>query len=108
MEQSNSRTDVIQFINRFTDNGRRTEVIDAFTSGCCYWFARILRERFICYYPSIIVYAQIDNHFGCRIGGEVYDITGIVTNQRSWEPWKDVVMSDENLASYIARDCINF
>ena len=102
------RSDVIRFIGRFTDNGKRTEVIDAFMNGCCYWFALILERRFTYFYDATIVYDQIDNHFGCEIDGEVYDITGVVTGERQWVSWRSVYKSDANLAEYIRRDCINF
>ena len=38
---------ILGFIDRFTANGKRKEVIDTFSNGCCYWFANILHSRFI-------------------------------------------------------------
>lgn len=100
---------VIKFINKFTLNGKRQEVIEAFTNGCCYWFAQILWERF--YDPDAwnqdieIVYDLLIGHFGCRIDGKVYDITGDVTNQYQWSRLSDI---DEIRFERIFRDCINF
>lgn len=100
---------VLGFIDRFTANGTRKEVIDTFSCGCCYWFANILHSRFIsgevwkkCY----IVYDQIENHFGCLIDDTVYDITGIVTDKYNWEPWHKIIKEDFELSKRIIRDCI--
>lgn len=93
------------FISRFTDNGKRLEVIDAFTNGCCYWFAVSLLIRF--QHENVdIMYAQVDNHFGCLINGAVYDITGDVTDKYNWERWYD--LDDGSLVARLYRDCINF
>lgn len=54
------------------------------------------------------MYDQVENHFGCRIGDIVYDITGDVTNKYKWETWGSVRREDELLAKRINRDCINF
>lgn len=102
----------MKFIDRFTGGGKNTGVIEAFTSGCCYWFAHILAERF--YDPDAwrdnteIMYDQIANHFGCRIDGVVYDITGDVTSKYDWETWISVVQSDDLHTERIIRDCIDF
>ena len=53
-----------------------------------------------------VVYDEIENHFGCKIDNEVYDITGIVTNQYNWELWDDVKKRDYLHASHVERDCI--
>ena len=97
---------VIDFINRFTDNGRKKEVIDTFTNGCCYWFSRILLERFDGAYIAALVYDEVINHFGVEINGEVYDVTGVVTDKYHWIKWSN--LSDDILKRRIIRDCINF
>lgn len=101
--------DVLGFIGRFSTDGTgyRQEVIDCFTRGCCYWFAAVLKTRFKYEDPAPLV--MIDyaaNHFGCEIGGKVYDITGDVTDQYDWEPWSRC--SDPALIKRIHEDCINF
>lgn len=92
---------VLNFIKRFKGSE------ETFTSGCCYWFARILFERFNNenYYCDIM-YDYIDNHFGCKIDDRVYDVTGDVTFSYNWKYWKDC--QDEDLIESINRDCINF
>lgn len=99
---------VINFIDRFTDRGKRHEVIDTFSNGCCYWFATILYERFIDYCHCYVVYDQVANHWGTKIDGRVYDITGDVSDNYNWRDWFVVVSEDEALAARLARDCIDF
>lgn len=104
----NIHEEVIAFINRFTNNGKRQEVIECFTCGCCYWFALMLDVRFWpdCNDNTIVMYDQVTNHFGCEIQGRVYDITGDVTDEYFWKPWSVVCMQDPLLEKRITRDCI--
>lgn len=95
-------TDVRGFLERFHLSKQIDEV---FTSGCCYWFAHILFYRFI-RDGSQMMYAPVDNHFGTKIKGRVYDITGDVTEQYEWIPWLE--FSDEIERDRIVRDCILF
>ena len=94
--------DVGDFIGRFHTY---ENIDDVFTNGCCYWFAAILFGRFI-RDNAEIMYDQIENHFGTRICGRVYDITGDVTDRYSWERWAEV--DDDTLRKRIVRDCIMF
>lgn len=79
---------------------------DTFTSGCCYWFAWILCERF----GGRVVLDVLDNHFVAELGDRYYDVTGDVTERiRAAE----VVLSMDELESYDAlwsrriwRDCV--
>ena len=100
--------DVIMFIGRFMHDGInvRTEVVEAFTCGCCYWFAHILAARFGDEYGAEIVVDYVANHFGTRIRGRVYDITGDVTEGHTWEPWD--ACDDDLLRKRITDDCIMF
>ena len=106
----NIHEEVIAFINRFTNNGKRQEVIECFTCGCCYWFAHILFKRFYdamdWNHDTDIMYDEVANHFGCRIEDRVYDITGDVTEQYHWESSCIVAQRDELLWDRIVRDCI--
>lgn len=108
----NIRKKVYNFISRFTSNGKRLEVIDAFTNGCCYWFAEVLFMRFWMDNDSdiangmSIMYDQVANHFGCRINGRVYDISGDVTDDYKWEEYDG--LKDEALTKILERDCILF
>ena len=104
---------ILNFINRFTSNGTRKEVIDCFQNGCCYWFAYILLKRFEdSYLPqSKIYYDEIANHFGYydQEANCVYDITGDVTNKYNWElSFEEVINKDLLHAKRIVRDCIKF
>ena len=98
---------VLDFIEEFNGKGKWKQVIECFTCGNCFWFAYILNGRFVGlgHYVAV-VYDEIENHFGCKIDNEVYDITGIVTNQYNWELWDDVKKRDYLHASHVERDCI--
>lgn len=104
---------ILNFINRFTANGTRQEVIDCFQNGCCYWFAYILAKRFEDFYlpQSKIYYDEISNHFGYydQEANRIYDITGDVTDKYNWESsWEEVIDKDLLHTKRIIRDCINF
>lgn len=94
---------VADFLKRFHSGD---SITDVFSNGCCYWFARILFERFSMSHGAVIMYDDVMNHFGTKIQGKVYDITGDVTLQYEWKPWSDV--DDELLRARIIRDCILF
>lgn len=102
MKITNKHELVLNFIQQFRDFG--TE--DCFSHGMCYWFSKILQERFR-YEQPVIVYDTIDNHFGCEILGKVYDITGDVTEKYDWEPWNEVVHLDHLWARHVYRDCVD-
>jgi len=94
--------DVENFLKRFHLSENVDEV---FTCGCCYWFAAVLFGRFI-RDGATIMYDEVANHFGTRIKGKVYDITGDVTNKYKWVPWESI--TDGSLRERIVRDCIMF
>lgn len=100
--------DVLMFIGRFNTDGKkeRVQVLDAFLFGCCWWFAFILKTRFEHEYPCEIVVDYIANHFACRINGNVYDITGLRSDDGEWERWDDC--NDAALRKRITEDCIMF
>lgn len=99
--------DILGFIGRFsTDgNGYREQVIEAFTRGCCFWFAYILSVRFAACTPEI-VHDAVACHFGCKIDGRAYDITGDVTDDYDWYPWQ--LYDDEANKRRIEEQCIMF
>lgn len=104
---------VMKFIARFTNNGKRREVIDTFSCGCCYWFAEILWNRFafdVVNTNCDIVYDSIINHWACRIDNRIYDITGDITDNKEyrWEDWNWFMFQDLTLTKRLYRDCINF
>lgn len=103
-----SNEEILNFIKRFQNNG----TVKTFTQGCCYWFAKILDERFNSDDPeSGIWYNAIDNHFATLIGINLYDITGNLGNIREikgWEPWNYYMCKDNLVTKRIFRDCIYF
>ena len=95
--------DVAQFLKRFHFS---EDITDVFSNGCCYWFAKILYDRFALTHGATIMYDEVINHFGTKINGRVYDITGDVTFKYEWKPWSE--LGDELLRARIIRDCIMF
>lgn len=98
-----SSPDVSAFLRRFHQSDN---VTDVFSFGCCYWFAKILFDRFSHLSGTEIMYDEIENHFGTKVGESVYDITGDVTAKYVWKPWAD--LNDDLLRKRIIRDCIMF
>lgn len=92
---------VLAFISQFTLGGTREPVIECFTSGCCWWFAEILRQRFC----GALVYDEIDGHFGCEIGKRVYDITGDCTGTFRKTYWSVFEAREPNLSVRILKRC---
>lgn len=95
--------EVAQFLQRFHSSENITEV---FSFGCCYWFAKILYDRFATTIGATIMYDEVENHFGTRISGRIYDITGDVTSKYEWKPWH--ALDDDLLRLRIIRDCVMF
>lgn len=93
---------VEEFLNRFHLSSNIDEV---FTSGCCYWFAFILFRRFI-RDGATIMYDEVENHFGTRINGIAFDITGNVTEKYKWIEW--VNLNDDAHKKRIIQECIMF
>lgn len=94
---------ILHFCKQYRDLGAE----NCFCSGMCYWFARIIAERFAQQEPEI-VYDAIVNHFGCRLHtlNKVYDVTGDVTNQYNWEPFSEFVLKDLLHSERIINQCI--
>ena len=80
------------------------EIEDTFLHGYCYWFAKILEERF----EGTIYYLPIDNHFITRIGKEYYDIRGKLNAEQINPccPWSEYEHTDSLEVKKIYRDCI--
>lgn len=98
--ERNKETEVTNFLKRF-HLARDIDVV--FTSGCCYWFAAILHQRFP---DSRIMYDVIGNHFVTEIGGRLYDVTGDVSGKYDVIPWDTFKNTDHG--AKIIRDCVNF
>lgn len=96
--------DVVEFIYNFKKD-YSDELEDVFLHGYCYWFARILEERF----HGEIYYMPIENHFVTKIEKYFYDISGILNDSLfnvclPWEQYKNIDVLE---TSRIYRDCIN-
>ena len=94
---------VLRFIREFKrfDTGQVTRT---FTNGYCYWFAFILHTRFP---DSEIVYYSAGNHFACKIGKRIFDITGDITDQNhffeSWEEYQKIEPAD---SAQVIKYCV--
>ena len=91
---------ILQFIKKFSDFG--PQVVDCFTKGNCYWFARILAIEFM----GIIYYDPIVGHFATMIDGVLYDITGVVENPNDFISIEEIY-KDELLWPRLLRDCMD-
>ena len=95
-------TTVLKFIDNFHRGD--SKVIENFLYGNCYWFAKILVERFS---PAgVIMYDDVMNHFGCLINNHIYDISGDVSFDYNWKEWESFRLIDPLHTLTIERDCI--
>lgn len=102
--------EIIDFISHFS--GSET----TFLYGCCYWFARILEERFIMTYHTKILYEPVEGHFITAIAKNTepvryYDIRGDVTElYAGMELYTPEWLRDNepNWYRHIMRDCRDF
>ena len=94
--------EIIEFISHFS-NGK-----DLFLYGQCYWFAQILRERFLPFYSQVqIFYNPVANHFACAIDGILYDASGeLAPDPVAWILWSDFMEDEPIETERIYRDCI--
>lgn len=96
--------EVLRFIAKF----RGSE--DVFLNGCCYWFARILWERFGDY-DAVIAYEPCEGHFVTIINGRAYDIRGDVAHLywgKTLYAFDALEGLDSALYERLMRDCRNF
>ena len=72
------------------------------TTGNCYYFAIILKDRF----NGALYYDPIEGHFLCKIDSNYYDYTGKVEIDESilynWACYKE---QDKLNYQHIVRDC---
>lgn len=90
---------VLHFIERFAS------AKDCFLYGCCYWFARILFERFIEEATCELMYHVVDNHFATLIDGELYDASGNISSV-GFIPWDKMQEYDSLLYDRIIKDTV--
>ena len=72
--------------------------------GNCYWFAKILCERF----PfGKIYYLPIQGHFVAKIKDNFYDATGIVSLKEQAYSFEEIKETDPLHYQRLIRDCVN-
>lgn len=96
--------EIVEFIKHFEG------AEDVFLHGCCYWFAKILDERFILADPKIM-HEPVEGHFVTDIGGRLYDVRGDVTDMYKDKPLDnmyDMHKTDFKQYMRLMRDCRDF
>lgn len=63
---------------RYSGSPHEKHMIEVFTNGLCYVFAEWLQKHL---YNSKIVYLQEEHHYVVEFAGNIYDITGDVTEK---------------------------
>ena len=100
--------DIIKFIKLF--HSPLAEVQGTFKGGECYWFAKILYDRFSPqYYDTNIYYNPIENHFATKIQGTLYDVGGKINDKEKkyqWIKWENFIATDPLESARIFRDCV--
>ena len=74
---------ITKFINGIRQKHPK-EIEDTFMNGYCYWFARILAERF----KGEVWFNPLQVHFACNIGIYLYDVTGMIEDAYGWVSWE--------------------
>ena len=99
-------TEVMKFIKDFKVLHPK-EIEEVFTSGYCYWFAFILKERFKYANPQLM-YNDIDGHFACKIHNMLYDIRGTISkfSSENYKYWEEYRTKEPYMAERIKKDCI--
>lgn len=92
------REKVLKFINEFKDGQFM------FLNGKCYWFAVILKSRFN---EGNIVYNPVMNHWAVEIDEELYDVSGIISND-GFYLWPGEFPEDNLHYNRLIRQCITY
>lgn len=94
---------ILDFCKQYRDLGAEK----CFSNGMCYWFTRILTERFPDWGPTT-QYDPVENHFVVSFydTGRTYDVTGDVTDKYNLTDWSLYRMGDAKHTKRIWRDCI--
>ena len=96
---------VLDFISRFQNYNENGEVTQTFTNGCCFWFAKILTDRFP---EGKIVYNPVANHFAAELWARYYDITGEIQDITGYSYWAWYQHYDPIHYDRLTQQCINF
>ena len=94
---------ILAFINNFKKSNPQA-IEKAFTEGNCYWFAKILEERF----GGVILYNPVENHFAWVDENHkgTYDITGQIKGE-GFSPWDFYYEWDPSEDTRIEKQCVN-
>ena len=104
--------EITTFIENFKRRGDYQKIEDFFLNGCCYWFMRILDERFGD--EGSFLYDIKNNHFVYYFPelDAIFDIRGYLgtphelKNNTDYEYWDKYVYYDPIHYYRICRDCI--
>ena len=104
MEEKLTKVQILDFIEKF--KFIHNKVLEyVFTSGNCYYFAVIMKERFK---RGEIYYLPIENHFVWKYDGVYYDIQGEYGTCEKAYNWELYKKEDPVHSKKIERDCILF
>lgn len=95
--------EILSFINRFKQSNPAA-MEEAFTRGNCYWFAKVLNDRFY-FHDGEIMYNPVKGHFAWQVGMRLYDITGEIDGL-GFESWFWFKVREPIETERIIRDCI--
>lgn len=108
INKSHSYPEITDFICQFLQEN--DEVQTGFLYGNCYWFAKILEQRFSLEhkYHCNLYYNQILNHFSLAIEDELFDASGLIgpIYQSGWVPWWHYKIVEPNDSYRVVRDCV--
>lgn len=114
-------SDIEKFIAKFNEGNQ--DIINFFMNGKCYWFAKVLQERFD---SGNILYNEIDGHFVYyypaswedeNYGVNLYDIRGrmkfnnkgeLLEYMRKCINFEYMKSVDKSHYDRLIRDCVNF
>lgn len=104
-------------IEKFIAPFRKPEVIDIFTNGYCYYFAKILKIRFNTFFwhPTELYYNPVDCHFACLVANKLWDINGVIFDDvieygtkkyGNWYNWFYYIDFEPKDSERVANNCI--
>ena len=111
-EKNEQIKEITTFIENFKRRGDRQKIEEFFLNGCCYWFMRILDERFG--RQGQFLYDIKNNHFVYyfpQLNDAVFDIRGYLGSAREqdadYKYWDKYVYCDPLHYSRIVDNCVN-
>ena len=107
INRSHLHPEITDFIRHFLQEN--DEVQASFLYGNCYWFAKILEQRFERqYHCGGLYYNQVCNHFAVCLEGELFDALGILgpNTKPGWVPWWHYKIVEPSDSYRVVRDCV--